>query len=407
MRPVVQVSDLLVLITPVKLLTNSRWRNIDNIWSIGIKGRILFLKQDDSHLYYSSSNSSISQSLSTGDLVSDYFNLKVSVADLYKQWSSKDPHFLKMTTPIKEEIPMLTSTASPSLSGIRMLRQDPWECLCCFICSSNNNIKRISQMVENLCRHFGDHLGTHAGIDYYDFPTPESLAPKDVEQKLRDLGFGYRAKYIQQTAEKLAKSDINTLLSPLDDDSSAQTKVILSGTEYLHALRLAPYKRAHSALLQFTGVGPKVADCVCLMSLDKHDCIPVDTHVWQIAKRDYNFKTKKTSGDKATALTKAEYEEIGIFFKSLWGEFAGWAHSVLFTADLKDLNNGINGVEEATAGKATKRKRTKTETIQNPRKLKVEKHIEDTLVDEPKVSSSTREQRLLNRRKNLYIDLNP
>ncbi|PIK57841.1 putative mucin-19-like [Apostichopus japonicus] len=77
-----------------------------------------------------------------------------------------------------------------------------------------------------------------------------------------------------------------------------------------------------------------VADCVCLFSLDKTGAIPVDTHVWQIASRDYmpELKTKKSLTDKI-------YKETGDYFRELFGEYAGWAHSVLFSADLKKFQS--------------------------------------------------------------------
>lgn len=199
--------------------------------------------------------------------------------------------------------------------GVRMLRQDPWENLISFICSSNNNIKRISQMCDNLCLHFGKFIANHEGIDYYTFPTAKALAQPGTEEKLRDLSFGYRAKYIYKTAQ-----------------------MVHSSNQDLFKLRELRYEEAHAELLKFTGVGPKVADCVCLMSLDKHDAIPVDTHVYQIAKRDYKLKSK---GD---TVTKQTYEIVRKFFIGIWGPYAGWAQSVLFAADLKDLNNGINQI---------------------------------------------------------------
>ncbi|CAG8833770.1 17905_t:CDS:2, partial [Racocetra persica] len=68
------------------------------------------------------------------------------------------------------------------------------------------------------------------------------------------------------------------------------------------------------------------------MSLDKHNAIPIDTHVWQIAKREYGFNTKGTA---TKTLTTRLYEAIGDHFRNLFGDYSGWAHSVLFTADLK------------------------------------------------------------------------
>jgi N-glycosylase/DNA lyase len=79
-------------------------------------------------------------------------------------------------------------------------------------------------------------------------------------------------------------------------------------------------------------VGPKVADCVALFALDKLDCVPVDTHVWQIATRDYSAEL----ADVATAktLTPRVYARVGDFFRARFGPLAGWAHSVLFAGDL-------------------------------------------------------------------------
>jgi N-glycosylase/DNA lyase len=151
-----------------------------------------------------------------------------------------------------------------------------------------------------------------------------------TEQTLRELGFGYRAKYISTTARIIAQER-------------------LAG--WLDGLRKVGYRDAHEALLGLSGVGPKVADCICLMSLDKAEAVPVDTHVWQIAQRDYGF-----GRGKHKSLTKATYEAIGDHFRKLWGQEAGWAHSVLFTADLKafaDVKAEGVKTEEAQVEKIT------------------------------------------------------
>jgi N-glycosylase/DNA lyase len=96
------------------------------------------------------------------------------------------------------------------------------------------------------------------------------------------------------------------------------------------------YRRAHEELLQLQGVGPKVADCVCLMGLGWGEAVPVDTHVWQIAQRDYKF-----GKGKHKSLTKATYDAVGDHFRQLWGIEAGWAHSVLFAADLKTFSERL------------------------------------------------------------------
>ncbi|KAM9506223.1 N-glycosylase/DNA lyase isoform 2-T6 [Salvelinus alpinus] len=170
------------------------------------------------------------------ELLNDYFQLKVKLGDLYRDWGAADPHF--------------------------------------------NSIAKI----------FTDN---------------------SVEACLRDLGFGYRARFLQQSARQILDSH--------------------GGPHWLQGLRSVPYLQARDALRTLPGVGPKVADCVCLMSLEKACVVPVDTHVWQIAKRDYSCAV----GNGQKSLTDKVHRQIGDFFKQLWGPYAGWAHSVLFCSDLK------------------------------------------------------------------------
>lgn len=295
-----------------------RWKNVNNTWSFTTQDRIVLLKQFEDHIQYSwimlegqpkdVPHSQLEKE--TTSFIEDYFNLEVNLESLYKNWIKADLLYKKKKTPFQK------------FPGIRILRQDPWETLISFICSSNNNVKRISKMCDSLVNEFGEYINEYEGIKYYSFPNFQSLAKPGVESKLRDLGFGYRAKYIYQTALKF-----------LDNEKYPDITI-----EKLNDLRLQDYETAHDFLLQLTGVGPKVADCICLMALDKHDIVPIDTHVYQIAVRDYKFKGSKT-------MNKQVYHQIRVFFKEIFGPYAGWAQSVLFTSDLGDLNNGINKVE--------------------------------------------------------------
>lgn len=128
-------------------------------------------------------------------------------------------------------------------------------------------------MINRLCEEYGSQLqGPSGSKPYYAFPSPEQLAPEVVEQRLRELGFGYRAGYVQKSCQ---------LLLELAEEES------LTPTEYLDKLAKLPYPEAREALRQFVGVGPKVADCIALFGLGMDHVVPVDTHVWQIAVRDY------------------------------------------------------------------------------------------------------------------------
>ncbi|KAL7901266.1 DNA glycosylase [Trichoderma sp. SZMC 28014] len=305
-----------------------RWRKLNDEWICTLHGRILALKQDETHLHYKvtwpeqgerSSPGSFTKDLSprkddTEDLLRHYFSLDIDLASLYQQWSKDDPNFRKK---------------APKFTGVRILNQDAWEALICFICSSNNNISRISQMVHKLCKHYGPFIGHVDGEAMHDFPTPESLNQKKVEAHLRELGFGYRAKYIAETARMIAQDKPSAWLDSLrnPDFPAFNAVAVADGPS-------STYKDAQSALLSLTGVGPKVADCVCLMGLGWGESVPVDTHVLQIAQRDYRFGKK---GPKT--INKAMYDAIGDHFRSIWGKYAGWAHSVLFTADLREFSS--------------------------------------------------------------------
>jgi N-glycosylase/DNA lyase len=273
----------------------------------------------------------------TAALLRHYLNLKPSLTDLYRSWSAADPVFAKR---------------APQFTGVRILSQDIWETLVSFICSSNNNIARITLMVRRLCENWGQYVGNVGEERFHDFPTAEALAADDgLEQKLRDLGFGYRAKYITETARIVAergKSWLNGLRNPLSPAWTVGEQPVIglsTPSKLADSDEVSPpsYAAAHEALLELAGVGPKVADCVCLFGLGWLEAVPVDTHVWQIAQRDYRFR----GPGGAKTFNKALHDSVGDFFRELWGEQAGWAHSVLFTADLKSFS-------EQAAGKVVK-----------------------------------------------------
>jgi N-glycosylase/DNA lyase len=133
--------------------------------------------------------------------------------------------------------------------GMRVLRQEPWEALCTFIISQNNNIKRIKGIVARLCALFGEEIpGGHA------FPAPQRLAPLDTED-LEPLRCGFRAGYILDAARKVSAGEID-----------------FSRIKALNA------QDAALELQKIRGVGPKVAACALLYGFARADTIPVD--VW-------------------------------------------------------------------------------------------------------------------------------
>ncbi|KAK7753244.1 8-oxoguanine glycosylase ogg1 [Diatrype stigma] len=237
-------------------------------------------------------------------------------------------------------------------------------------------------MVLKLCKHYGPFVGHIGDEAFHDFPSPQALAGKGVETHLRELGFGYRARYIAETARILSEDKpegwLESLANP-ENPGWLQPRMAFDATE-------APtYKNSHEQLLLLTGVGPKVADCVCLMGLGWGEAVPVDTHMWQIAQRDYNFGKGKA---KTKTFSKVMYDSVGDHFRTTWGPQAGWAHSVLFTANLKsfsaqaaaqsedtDVKIKVEEKEQITSEpssreRSSKRKTTALETV------KIEQHVE-------------------------------
>ncbi|KAG2111701.1 DNA glycosylase [Suillus discolor] len=334
-----------------------------------LRDRVVCLRQSSDYLFYRSvfpgehlsAEQEAARDEETLIWLKDYFQLDVDLLKLYDQWSDRDQVFNKLKS---------------RFSGIRVLRQDPWENLVSFICSSNNNIPRITKMVHALCKQYSPSLislpppelnesDSQGSAAYHSFPPPSLLAAPDVKSTLRGLGFGYRADYIQRTAKML----VDTHGSSISNSESRE-----KCEEWLTGLRGMSTEVAREELLKFVGVGRKVADCVLLMSLDKKEVIPVDTHVHQIAIKHYGLRTVGGSKGKS-AMTPRIYNEVATKLADIWGGYAGWAHTVLFTADLKAFSSfGIErepptpatsimnvGASALTSSSSSKRKHSETQ----------------------------------------------
>lgn len=367
---------------------------------MALHGRLISLRQDENTLHYRAIWPTISGSLATPprlsptsgveedddtlELLEHYLNLKPNLVELYEQWATADANFKKK---------------APKFTGVRILKQDAWEALIGFICSSNNNIARISQMVHKLCTHYGPLIAHLDGVAYHDFPSPGVLTSAKVEQHLRELGFGYRAKYLHKTANMIEERGMTWL------DGLRNPESPLLGEEPSSAGEMRPegregYRHAHERLLELQGVGPKVADCVCLFGLGWVEVVPVDTHVWQIAQRDYRFGKGKHS-----SLTKATYDAVANKFRALWGKEAGWAHSVLFTADLRVFSGRLVEKVEKVEIKTIKMEdenvpmveTIKKETRVTKKRIKAEPEPEDSKL----FDTSRRSDRTTKRRRNI------
>lgn len=173
-------------------------------------------------------------------------------------------------------------------SGIRILHQDLWEMIITFLISQQNNISRIRGCIERLCARYGEQMESD-GTEYYSFPTPEQLSAA-TEADLRQLGMGYRARYIVET-----------------------TRSILTGEVSLDRLyQIKYYRTARKELMKLSGVGEKVADCICLFALHHMDAFPIDTHIRQVLDEHYRrgFPNRRYRGMRGIMQQYIFYYEL-------------------------------------------------------------------------------------------------
>ncbi len=175
-------------------------------------------------------------------------------------------------------------------SGIRILRQEPFETLISFIISANNNIPRIKKCIENLCRNYGDRIQD----DVYAFPKPQNLA-NVCENELSDcIKAGYRCNYIVEASRLFIEQ-------PFSKEKFQETDI----------------EKARRFMREYKGVGPKVADCILLFTGSFYNAFPVDVWVGKVMTNLYKVSTQK---------------EIDGFVQEYFGALAGFAQQYLFYA---------------------------------------------------------------------------
>ncbi len=206
-----------------------RWRQNENgVWSGIVADKCIELYEDNGDI------------IITGSTENDFKSLWKNYFDLDRDYEN----IIRAVSADKK-----VKAAAEFSSGIRILNQDPWEALCSFIISQNNNIPRIKGIIERLCENFGQKI-----VDRYTFPSAEVLAPLSPDD-LAPIRSGFRAKYIIDAATKVASGEI-----------------------LLENLKTTDFNTAREKLMTIKGVGPKVADCVLLFGLGHIEAFPQD--VW-------------------------------------------------------------------------------------------------------------------------------
>lgn len=178
--------------------------------------------------------------------------------------------------------------------GMRLLRQEPWECLASFICSSAKQFVQICQVVDNLCHALGEPLET-GGRNEFAFPSVAAVA-RATHGQLWACKMGFRAKNLLAAA-----------------------RLIDSGKVRLEAVAAMDYQRAVEELTKLPGVGPKVADCALLFGWGRQEAFPIDVWIERALRRLY------FAGQRH--VTRRQLVE---FHRSYFGPYAGYAQQYLF-----------------------------------------------------------------------------
>jgi N-glycosylase/DNA lyase len=261
-----------------------RWKKGADGWWVGVvRGTVVGVRQDGERFEWWTYPEP-----GCWELVRDYFQLDVDLGEIVRRI---------------EEVDQAAGEAARRWSGLRLLRQEPEECILSFVCSTANSVPRIAHGISVFSRHLGRPLGEVEGVEYHSFPTAQVLTEADPTELARLTGLGFRAPNLVRVAGQICER----------------------GHGWADSLRAMPYREAHNALVEMRGIGAKIADCVALFALDKTEAVPVDTHVWQLAKALYfpDWPTRKS-------LTNVAYNTVAEAFRQRFGELAGYAQNFLF-----------------------------------------------------------------------------
>ena len=223
-----------------------------------------------------------------------------------KNFFREDDNYRKILKNITKD--KIVKKASKHYPGLRVTRQDPFQCCISFIISANSNIPNIRTGLQKLCMKFGTKVRFQKR-EFFLFPGPKALA-KATLQDLQECKLGYRSKYVLDTSRTIASGEID-----------------------FDELRKSDYQETKELLLKLPGIGDKVADCIMLFSLEKLEAFPLDTWIMKILQKYYsgNFSTDKKN------ISKNRYENIHQDVLNHFGKYAGYSQQFLYKME-RDLN---------------------------------------------------------------------
>ena len=210
-----------------------------------------------------------------------------------------DDDFQKIKKQLSKD--SVAKKAINNFPGMRILRQDPFQCYISFIVSSNSNIPNIQTRLQKLSQKFGEKKMLN-GREFFLFPKPEKLASASITN-IAKCGLGYRTKYVKKAAVAVNEGIIN-----------------------FSSLKKLDYLDARDELCQVFGIGKKVADCILLFSLDKLEAVPLDRWVLRILQKYYSKEFQVTT----KSITDKTYDDLHDKIVDHFGKYAGYAQQFLF-----------------------------------------------------------------------------
>jgi len=251
-----------------------RWRWVEGAWEGVVAGRWVRLRQEE-HILRALTASPVED----WGWLRHYLQLDVNLGEIFATFPQDEP----MQVSVK------------ACAGLRLLRQEPWECLASFICSSTKQIVQIQQIIALLCRRFGAPIPTPGDREItHAFPGFQRLAEAS-EAELRECKLGFRAPYLLNSA-----------------------RILRDGGVDLNALHKMTLAEARAQLMQLPGVGLKIADCVLLFAYGFPQAFPVDVWVMRALQQLYFPKRR------------VKLPRIRQFSETHFGPHSGYAQQYLF-----------------------------------------------------------------------------
>ncbi|MDO9035078.1 MAG: DNA glycosylase [Methanoregula sp.] len=255
-----------------------RWERTYDGWWYGVVGeRVIKIRQDGSNLLFEGAKTAF---------IRNYFSLDLDLKKIIKN-IDKDPFI---------------HAAISRCTGLRLVRQPPWECTVSYICSTNSNIPTIRRRIASIAQQFGKAIEFEEKT-YYTFPDPSPISCGGLDG-LTECRLGYRQPYVFRTS-----------------------CAVTDEKQWEEMIRRLPYEDARKELMKLHGVGPKAADCILLFAFQKYEAFPVDVWIRRIMQQNYIKTLNLEAG-----LTNRDYDTIRYFAQVHFGEYCGYAQEYLYAA---------------------------------------------------------------------------